>query len=292
MSESLKLSLAKAIVSILRPMIRLLIRFEFTHLELSELVRQTYVEVADSDFAIPDEEMTVSRVAVLTGLSRKEVVRLRELLDENTTSLKQVPNRAQRVVQGWLGDKEFLDRNRKPKTLPVKGSKASFMALVKRYSGDITYGAVLDELNRTGVTSQPDSKKVALINPYYMPYGDDMEKVRILSMCVSDLFKSAVRNIDPDINDKYFQRQVTYNLLDEKSAHEFRLYSTDKAAELMESLNEFLAGKRAAMGKKTKGPSERVGMGIYYLQETQQPRNKTVGEVTAKRRTKRPQSKR
>lgn len=269
MSQDFKLSLAKAVVGILRPMIKILIRFEFTHSELSELIRQTYVEVADNDFAVEGEEMTVSRVAILTGLSRKEVVRLRELLAENTTSMKQVPNRAQRVVQGWMNDKEFLSRKKTPKILPVKGVKGSFVELVKRYSGDITYGAILEELNRIGVTKQPDSTKVELINTAYIPYQDDLEQVRVLSMCVADLFNSAVSNIDADVDDKCFQRQVTYNLLDKNTAHEFKLYSTEKASALIEDLNKFLSNKRAKVGKKTKGKSMRIGMGIYYLEEVQ-----------------------
>ncbi len=274
MSETLKLSLAKSMVGILRPMIRLLIRFEVTHLELSELVRQTYVEVADRDFAIEGEDMTISRVAVLTGLSRKEVVRLRNLLDESTTSLKQKPNRAQRVVQGWLSDKEFLDRKRKPKVLPIKGHKSSFVSLVKLYSGDITYGAVLEELNRSGVTSQPDENSVELVNPAYIPHEGDLDQVRILSMCVADLFGTAVSNIDAEPDGRLFQRQVTYNLMDEKAAHDFKSYSKEKATDLIEDLNKYLSKKREKSGKKTQGESMRVGMGIYYLEETQNPSDK------------------
>lgn len=269
MSKDFKLSLAKATVGILRPMIRLLIRFEFTQAELSELVRQTYVEVADNDFAIEGEEMTVSRVAVLTGLSRKEVVRLRELSKENTTSMKQAPNRAQRVVQGWLQDKEFLDRKKLPKVLSIKGGKGSFVELVKRYSGDITYGAILDELNRIGVTSQPDDGKVELVNTAYIPYEDDLEQVRVLATCVADLFKTAVDNVDSGLDEKRFQRQVTYNMLDDATAQEFRTYSTKKAALLIDDLNRFLSKRRQKTGKKIQGNSMRVGMGIYHVEETQ-----------------------
>lgn len=268
MSELLKLSLAKSILGILRPMVRLLIRFEFTHLELSELVRQTYVEVADTDLAIDGQLMTVSRVAVLTGLSRKEVVRLRLVLEDGAPSMKQAPNRAQRVVQGWLVDKEFLDRKKNPKVLPIKGEKGSFVALVKRYSGDITYGAILDELNRTGVTSQSDTTHVALVNSAYIPHENDLEQVRILSLCVSDLFKTAVSNIDAEPGDKRFQRQVTYNRLDKVSADEFRLYSEEKAAALIDDLNKFLAKKRRN-SVKTRGASMRIGMGVYSLEEEQ-----------------------
>lgn len=269
MSEPLKLSLAKAAVSILRPMIRMLIRFEFTHAELSELVRQTYVEIADSDYVIDDQEMTVSRVAILTGLSRKEVVRLRQLLEDDTTSMKQAPNRAQRVVQGWVHDKEFLDTKKNPKVLPVKGGKGSFVELVKRYSGDITFGAILEELNRIGVTRQPEKGMVELIETAYIPNEDNLEQVRILSMCVSDMFKTAVSNIDSDVEDKRFQRQVTYNLFDQNTADEFRVYSTEKAVAFIDDLNRFLAKKRAKAGKKTRGKSMRIGMGVYHVEEAQ-----------------------
>ena len=278
MGEPLKLSLAKAAVSILRPMIRMLIRFEFTQAELSELVRQTYVEIADSDYVIDDQEMTVSRVAILTGLSRKEVVRLRQLLDDDTTSMKQAPNRAQRVVQGWMHDKEFLDKKNNPKVLPVKGDKGSFVELVKRYSGDITYGAILEELNRIGVTSQPEKGMVELIETTYIPNEDNLEQVRILSMCVADLFNAGVSNITSDADEKRFQRQVTYNLMDKDSADEFRVYSTEKALALIDDLNRFLAKKRAKVGKKTRGKSMRIGMGIYHVEET-----KTPGKAVKKR---------
>lgn len=269
MSDTLKLSLAKSVVSILRPMIRLLIRFEVTHLELSELVRQTYVEVADRHFAIDGEEMTISRVAVLTGLSKKEVVRLRNLLNESTTSLKHKPNRAQRVVQGWLSDKDFLDRKRNPRVLAIKGEKLSFVTLVKRYSGDITYGAVLEELNHSGITNQPTIDSVALVNPAYIPHENDLDQVQILSTCVADLFTTAAGNIEADLADKLFQRQVTYNMLDEATAEEFKEYSTVKATELIADLNKYLGNKREVAGKKQAGKTLRVGMGIYCLKEIQ-----------------------
>ena len=269
MSDSQKLALASAVISILRPMIRLLIRFEFTHSELSELVRQTYVEIADSDFTIEGQEMTVSRAAVLTGLSRKEVVRLRLLLEQGTPSMKKAPNRAQRVVQGWLADKEFLDGKKKPKVLSIKGDKGSFVSLVKRYSGDITYGAILDELDRAGIVSQPDPNRIALINSAYIPHEDDMEQVRILSLCVSDLFKTAVWNINAETDDKRFQRQVTYNQLDQSAADDFRVYSTAQAKQLIDDLNKFLAKKRRKSSKEIQGKTMRIGMGIYYHEDEQ-----------------------
>ena len=134
--------------------------------------------------------MTLSRAAVLTGLSRKEVGRLRESLKQKDSVVKQSPNRAQRVVHGWLNDADYIDENGLPLTLLIKQKKqgkehGSFVSLVKRYSGDVTYGAILDELNRVGVTEQPDDNTVALVNYAYVPNQDDLEQIRVCLLYTS-----------------------------------------------------------------------------------------------------------
>lgn len=261
--------LARAIIKVLRPLIRVLIRNEVTHAELTELVRQTYVEVAYDAYSIPGQEMTYSRVAVLTGLSRKEVVRLKAVLESEEVLVKQAPNRAQRVVHGWLGDREFLDRKKQPRDLPVKGSKRSFQTLVQRYSGDITYGAVLDELNLIGVTELTDEGLVRLINKAYIPYKDELEKVRIMSVCVSDLFESAVYNIENTDREPHFQRQMVYSGIEPDLAEAFKTLSAEKATGLLEFLNEYLSSERNKSIKAERANGKRVGMGIYYFEESQ-----------------------
>ncbi len=261
--------LARAVIKVLRPLIRVLIRNEVTHAEMTELVRQTYVEVAYDAYSIPGQEMTFSRVAVLTGLSRKEVVRLKAILESEEVLMKQAPNRAQRVVHGWLADKEFIDRKKQPRDLPVKGPKRSFQTLVQRYSGDITYGAVLDELNLIGVTELTDEGLVRLINKAYIPYKDELEKVRIMSVCVSDLFESAVYNIENTDGEPHFQRQMVYSGIEPDLAEAFKTLSGEKATELLEFLNKYLSSERNKSTAADRAKGKRVGMGIYYFEESQ-----------------------
>ena len=275
-----KEKLASAVALILRPLVRMLIRHEFTHTELTELVRQTYVSVAYDEYGIPEREMTVSRAAVLTGLSRKEVVRLRELLEQDEALVRQKPNRAQRVVHGWLSDPEFLNSKKKPLILPIKNKKkgkefGSFVALVKRYSGDITYGAVLDELNHVGVTDQPDPDTVRLANSAYIPRKDELEQVRVIATSVTDLFNTALYNIDAPDHEKRFQRQVVYGAVTDELSAEFREYAIEQSSPFIEELNQFLAKKQNS-GTTRKGKSEkagagkgtkRVGFGIYHFEE-------------------------
>jgi len=270
LDSSHKIRLARALVSMLRPLIRLLIRHEFTHSELTELIRQTYVEVAYEHFTIEGVEMTISRVAVLTGLSRKEVVRFRDMLENNEALQKQKPNRAQRVVHGWLSDPEFLDENSNPLDLPLKNIKrgkqhGSFVALVKRYSGDITFGAVLEELNHIGVTSQPDEHTVRLVNSAYVPRKDELEQVRVIATSVGDLFETSIHNIDAADRDKRFQRQVVYTHIDKDHVKEFKKLTASRAKPVIQELNAHLAKAQKQSGKTDISNQRRLGFGIYYI---------------------------
>ena len=290
MDSSHKVRLARAVVCMLRPLIRLLIRHEFTHEDLTALIRQTYVEVAYDHFSIPDTEMTISRVAVLTGLSRKEVVRLRDGLNNNEALLKLKPNRAQRVVHGWLSDPEFLDEHDNPLDLPLSNKKngkqhGSFLALVKRYSGDITIGAVLEELNLVGVTHQPDEHTVQLVNSAYVPRTDELEQIRVVATSVADLFETALHNVDSSARKKRFQRQVVYSDIGEEFVDEFKKLTAEKAAPVIQELNAHLSKRRRASSKIDKSTHTRLGFGIYYIEgPSEPPENITRGIEQATRK--------
>jgi hypothetical protein len=72
----LKLSILAAYKRLLKPLVRILIRNSVSFAEFSEIAKDVYVEVASSDFQLPDKNMTQGRIAILTGLTRKEVNRL------------------------------------------------------------------------------------------------------------------------------------------------------------------------------------------------------------------------
>jgi len=271
MDRAFKAVLAKAVVTVLRPLLRVLIRNEVSHAEFSELARQAYVEVAYRDFSIPGRKTTYSRVAVLTGLSRKEVVRLQKLRAGTAPMIKSAPNRAVRVINGWLQDTEFLDANNNPGILPLQGEHGSFAALVARYSGDITLGAVVDELERVGVVSRPDRNSVKLNSYGYIPQEDELEKIRILSVCTADLLETAVHNLDADESATRFQRQLIYPSVPDEIVREFKQYSSEKSSRLLQDLNRFLSDKlRSVSITKSDDPpaGSRLGFGLYYFENT------------------------
>ena len=115
-----------------------------------ESVKLTYVQVARDEFGINGKAATTSRIAILTGLTRKEVQALLDVPIHREERYGDEYNRAARVITGWLRDPDFGDGSGHPLPLRMEGKQLSFRALVKRYSGDIPERAMLDELVRVG----------------------------------------------------------------------------------------------------------------------------------------------
>ncbi|MBE0616473.1 MAG: hypothetical protein IH608_00915, partial [Proteobacteria bacterium] len=107
--------LLAAVVRILRSLVRMLLRHGVPYPVFSELARWTYAEVAAKEFPIPGRKQTHSRVSVLTGLSRKEVLRLRQLPEPGADGEIERFNRAARIVSAWVREIEFCEPGGQPR---------------------------------------------------------------------------------------------------------------------------------------------------------------------------------
>ena len=260
-----KAIIARVTLKILRPLIRILLRFDIAHSEFAELAKRAYVDVAYRYCTIPNRKQTYSRAAVITGLSRKDVVRLREIDETATHQTKGAINRATRVIGGWLRDPEFLDEHHQPKDLPLRGETGSFEALVARYSGDITARAVLDELSRVGAVVYVDRNTVHLASAGYIPHKSETEMLEVAGLCVSDLLHTSAHNI-MDSQHAHFQRQVAFRNVPATVAEEFRRYSHDRCETLMLEFNTWLSIKTKSVEPKVGENKVRVGVGLYYFE--------------------------
>jgi|GEM_PF-6121399 len=101
-------TLQKAVTRVLSPLVRLLLRHGVSHGEFASWAKQAYVNEASAHFGIDGKPPTVSRMAIVTGINRKEVKRLLDLPAEIEPGIGK-HNRALRVVTGWLQDAQFHD---------------------------------------------------------------------------------------------------------------------------------------------------------------------------------------
>ena len=117
----------------------------------AELARHAFVRAAADLSRLRSGKINYSRVAAQTGLSRADV---RRLLEHEVLPYRG-PDRApvERVITGWRADRQFTDRRGHPRRLKRYGAGASFVALARKFGGDVPHKALLDELRRMGVVS-------------------------------------------------------------------------------------------------------------------------------------------
>ena len=271
--EKKKSIVLSAVYKILSPLIRILLRYGISQPELNELSKKIYLEECYQHFGIPGRKLSASRVSILTGLSRREVVKLTEQFEGQSLeeAFKEPVNRASRVVCGWLQDKSFKDKNNEPLVLPLANDEKSFEELVRRYSGNISSGAILDELLRIGAVERIGDSEVKLVSEGYIPEPGEIEAINVMGRSVSDMLKTIEYNLaDPE--HRRFQREVIYTEMSQAGMNEFKLVSRNKCNDLLLDLNDWL-GNKWDIEKELDlhEPNTKVGVGIYYIEETTPP---------------------
>jgi hypothetical protein len=260
-------ALSSAVQGLLRPLVRILLRNGIAYRTFAELAKWVYVDVAAKEFPISGRKQSASRVAVLTGLTRKEVQRLGRVCRLADRASEERYNRAARVNAGWRREQEFLDAGGRPARLPMSGETGSFSALVRRFSGDMPARAVLDELERIGAVRQLNDGRVELVARAYIPKTSETDKLHILGTDVSYLITTIDHNLRPDRMEPLFQRKVAYDNLPDQALPKFRKLSAKKAQALLEHLDQWLARHDRDTRPEAGGTGRnRAGVGIYYFE--------------------------
>lgn len=282
-SAQIREALAAAIMRMLRPLVRVLLAHGLSFKAFADLARRAYIDVALHEFRLPAKKQTISRVSILTGLSRKEVQRVLQDPDAYGADPDASYNRAVRVIGGWVRDRTFTDSHDRPIPLPLENGPSSFASLVRRYSGDMPAKAVLDELLRVGAVERIDDDHVRLVSRAYVPRASETEKLAILGADVADLISTIGHNLEYGAADPYFQRKVMYDNLPVEALAEFRALSAERAQKLLERLDEWLATHDRDVTLQATGTGRvRAGIGIYYFEEDLQttPDERKHGRAT------------
>ncbi|MFQ5589121.1 MAG: DUF6502 family protein [Nitrospiria bacterium] len=256
-----------AVLRLLCPLVRILLRNGVPYGAFADLSKKIYVDVANKEFGIPGKKQTDSRVSIITGLNRKEVRRVKTLANPYDESVTERYHRAARVISGWVRDQRFLDETGQPADLPLEGEGPTFHELVKIFSGDMPVRAVMDELLRVDCVSRLEDGKIRLKTRAYLPGTEESEKLDILGSDVRDLINTIDHNLTAQ-KTRFFQRKVEYNNLPAKFMEKLRALSADQGQSLLEALDQWLSRHDRDTNPDIEGEGrKRVGLGIYYFEE-------------------------
>lgn len=193
-------ALVLIMVRILRPVARIALRHGMSNIEFEEISRWVFVDTAlhDPVFSLSGRSKQFkSRAAILTGLSRKEVMRLSRQPQPGEQGEVLCRNRAARVLAGWMSP-PYADSRGRPRMLQVKDGTDSFMHLVKSCGGDVPYRAILDELLESGAVERVNGKAIR-IRPGARPYPrSSPEALQKAGEGMDNLLAGVERHLHPE----------------------------------------------------------------------------------------------
>lgn len=256
--------------TILRPVVRLCMRLGVSANQANDLMRWLFVdEFYRTENLWHRRQPFASRAALLSGLSRKEVTRLKNTDTIGDAVVTERQNRAARVLAGWRNDRRFLDEAGKPRVLPLKSSDsvASFHALVNGYSGDVPPRTVLDELLRAECVRVEEGDKVVLVDSVYGPRTQADDYLSTVSLVMNALGGSADFNVaHADTPERrlmriWFQNNIPLEHL--ADAQQLIQESTIRFGRQLDAELARMAHRERLPGKEY----VRAGLGGFYFQE-------------------------
>lgn len=264
-----------AFLLVLRPLARMLLRFGIGFREFSELAKTAFVDVASADYGLRGRPTNISRVAVMTGLTRKEVKRLREKIASGDETLVIRATPLSEVLHRWHSEEEFLEASGKPKRLPFAGEKSSFSSLVRRFGGDIPPGALRTELKRVGAVCERENGDLEIVKRSVLPSGTDERLITALAHGVYPLLSATAHNTNPEREDASWPQLTAFSQSIRKSdLPRIRRISVDRLTEITESFDDlFMAYETLHEAEPERADKNLVAVGVFYFEETNTPDN-------------------
>lgn len=279
-----KTNLLLGVRAVLTQIIELLLRYGIQEKELAKLVRETYVNVAREKFKVSEErECSDSRVAMLTGISRRTVKEvsdsLKKLSDDEVISVGRDRHKISTILKSWHADPEFLDSSGRPKELSRRSrtTDVSFDDLVDRYASDIPAGALLEEMEKVGAIERVGNKKFRVIERDYLPSPADPKYLLRVGSVLEDFSRTVVYNAQREDRPSMFERRST-ELIPDTQRDDFESFSRAEAEKFVHVIDDKIRAMRASSDPTDR--LVRVGIGVYEIFGGSRTLNLINGEET------------
>ncbi|MGI9287181.1 MAG: DUF6502 family protein [Pseudomonadales bacterium] len=263
-----------SLLTALRPIARFLMKAGIGYREFSEISKCAFVDVATTDYGLRGRPTNISRVAVMTGLTRKEVKRLRDKISNGTqVNLTRVIPPAE-ILERWHVDEEFLTEDDRPMELKFDGPHPSFASLVRKYGGDIPPGAMRTELKRVKAIVESKNEMLRVTKRHFRPQDVDEQLKHGLNHALYGVALALDHNLGVEPDKSWVERQAYSSRIRQNDINRVRRISQDRASEFIESIDDlFSAYETIYADDEEIDESSIVGVGVYYFESNEEAAN-------------------
>jgi len=265
MEQDTKTTLRSSCRALLRPIASVVLKCGMTWREFSELSKSVFVSVASDEFGIRGRPTNVSRVSILTGISRKEVKRQRDLLAEPEASASPKTTDATRLLSGWHQDSDYVDITGNPLPLNPEGAAPSFQSLFDSYGGDTPEQTLLRELLKAGSIVTDAKGRYVAKRRYHMPVEMDTGGIRFFGTNLFDHANTLSNNVTGDSDQRRLEGFAVDDQIHPDTVEEFRAYLDERGQQFLEEIDDWLSRHRVDPNESQITPV-RLGLGVYAIE--------------------------
>jgi hypothetical protein len=275
MKSPIQSAMLVALASILKPIVKLTLQTGLGYSEFIEVAKSVFVHVAAENYGLRGRPTNMSRISAMTGISRKEVSRLRSEGFPGRWTPDKESSPASTVLHYWHYDPTFVERDGTPRILPFDGPD-SFSTLVKRYAGDIPPGAMRTELCRRGTAREVAEGRLAVLERWFRPAHFDEDFIHRFAYSLQHLAATIVHNgevlkspdFSPELPPKIgrFERYAWTEHFTPLTTQAFKEWVRREGTSFIDRADGWIGENEIPRSEWT-DDARSVGVGIYYFEE-------------------------
>jgi hypothetical protein len=267
----------EALAEALQPIAVAMLEGNLSASVLVQAAKLAYVRAAvDGPNSEGRKKTNISRLSVVTGMTRKEVASylLRKTRPATTAGpKKQMEHRALRVLRAWTTDPRYKTVTGRVVDLPVNGHGRTFASLVRSHGGDVTTAAVLRELERLRAVIRINSGVLRVRPGCIRAQLRTSARFRDFSRLLADFSETAGQVLVEKQHPLYFGFK-DLEIATESQAARFKNAFGRRASLLLDGVEHWRSreiGRANRSRKGSKRTAQRVGIGVYLIEG--QPRS-------------------
>jgi len=256
--------------SLLRPAVRFALRRGVKVRTVIEELKSLLVAHAREELERLHEEVTASKLSVMTGLQRRDVQKLSLPIPESAVQHLDLMTR---IISQWCSHADF-SRAAKPRELSSEGGDSDFAQLVRSVSLDLNPATVLFELERLGLV-EIEGKSIRLLWDAYQISGDIDAAYTLLQRDITTLVESVDSNIPQKSAIPNLHLSTQFDNISQAGLAKIRQWLLQKGAAFHAEVREFVGSfdKDINPTRYAEDGGARVTVGSFSLCENPEVRD-------------------
>lgn len=237
---------SQMLLPLLKGIIKLCIKRSIKIQEFEELVKAVFIEESIHELQRNNESVSTSKLAIMTGLHRRDVERLRK--GEIEKGGKDVLTR---ILGQWKNDKRFIYKPGKPKPLTFSSSTGDFVELVHCVSRELNPYTILFELERLEFVKK-EGELVSLVVDEYVPKENIEEAFRLLGKDVHTLINAVDNNVFSKQETPHLHLTTTYDNIPPQYLSQIKTWILNEGSKLHSRARNYISKFDSDLNPKLK----------------------------------------